>query len=139
MTRIRRVLANLFGGWFQLRRRFPPALLDEMSAGDALQHWLHLAVDYIASKKVIVAALDSLVGGNSEVYAASGPRITEAMFMLVERAIASGDIRPDTDPKDVMHALIGFTYGHTAEGWQASAQRLIDIFLAGLRTGAPKA
>ncbi|HEY1588757.1 MAG TPA: TPM domain-containing protein [Rhodanobacter sp.] len=32
MTRIRRVLANLFGGWFQLRRRFPSALLDEMSA-----------------------------------------------------------------------------------------------------------
>ena len=35
MTRIRRVLANLFGGWFQLRRRFPPALLDEMSAAIA--------------------------------------------------------------------------------------------------------
>jgi AcrR family transcriptional regulator len=111
-----------------------PRLVQEMPAGDALQHWLHLAVDYIASKKVIAAALDGLVGGDAAIYAASGERITEAMYMLVERAIASGDIRADTQPKDVMRALIGFTYGHANEGWQASANRLIDIFLAGLRT-----
>jgi AcrR family transcriptional regulator len=118
---------------FELLAEAAPRLLDEMSAGDALQHWLHLAVDYIATKKVIAAALDGLVGGDAPIYAASGERITQAMYMLVERAIASGDIRADTDPKDVLRALIGFTYGHTSEGWQASAQRLIDIFLAGLR------
>ena len=32
MTRMQRVLANLFGGWFQLRQRFPEALLDELAA-----------------------------------------------------------------------------------------------------------
>lgn len=114
-----------------------PRLLEQMPAGDALQRWLHLAVDYIATKKVIAAALDSLVGGNAEIYAASGERITEAMYMLVERAMASGDIRADTEPKDVMRALIGFTYGHASEGWQASANRLIDIFLAGMRAPGP--
>jgi AcrR family transcriptional regulator len=113
-------------------------LLDEMPAADALQHWLHLAVDYIATKKVIAAALDALVGGNAAIYAASGERITQAMTMLVEAAVASGGIRPDTRPKDVMRALIGFTYGHATEGWQESAQRLIDIFLAGLRTPADR-
>ena len=41
MTRIRRVLANLFGGWFQLRRRFPSALLDEMSAAIAVGERTH--------------------------------------------------------------------------------------------------
>ena len=41
MTRIRRVLANLFGGWFQLRRRFPSALLDEMSAAIAVGERIH--------------------------------------------------------------------------------------------------
>lgn len=32
MARMRRMLINLFGGWFQLHRRFPAALLDEMAA-----------------------------------------------------------------------------------------------------------
>ncbi len=31
MHLIGRLWANLFGGWFQLRRRFPPALLDDMT------------------------------------------------------------------------------------------------------------
>ena len=32
MARMQRLLMNLFDGWFQLRRRFPAALLDEMAA-----------------------------------------------------------------------------------------------------------
>lgn len=32
MTFVRRLWANLFGGWFRLQRCFPPALLDEMTA-----------------------------------------------------------------------------------------------------------
>ena len=35
MARMQRLLANLFEGWFQLRRRFPAALLDEITAAIA--------------------------------------------------------------------------------------------------------
>ncbi len=35
MTRMRRLLANMFEGWFQLPRRFPAALLDEITAAIA--------------------------------------------------------------------------------------------------------
>ncbi len=35
MERMHRLLLNLFGGWFQLPRRFPAALLDEMAAAVA--------------------------------------------------------------------------------------------------------
>ncbi|AIF47238.1 TPM domain-containing protein [Dyella japonica] len=31
MSRMQRLLMNLFDGWFQLRRRFPKSLLDEMT------------------------------------------------------------------------------------------------------------
>ena len=31
MSRTQRLLMNLFGGWFQLRQRFPKSLLDEMA------------------------------------------------------------------------------------------------------------
>ena len=42
MTRMRRWLVNLFGGWFQLRRRFPAALLDELAAAIAAGERSHL-------------------------------------------------------------------------------------------------
>ena len=31
MTHMQRLMANLFGSWFQLRRRFPPVLLDDIT------------------------------------------------------------------------------------------------------------
>jgi uncharacterized membrane protein len=35
MTRMQRMLSNLFNHWFQLHRRFPPALLDEITTAIA--------------------------------------------------------------------------------------------------------
>ncbi|HEY0197163.1 MAG TPA: TPM domain-containing protein [Rhodanobacter sp.] len=41
MARMQRLLVNLFGGWFQLRRRFPAVLLDEMAAAIATGERTH--------------------------------------------------------------------------------------------------
>ena len=98
--------------------------------GEALHEWMRLVVDYIATKKVVVPALASLAG---EIYAASGLSVIDSITLLVERARAAGDIRADADPQDILRALIGFTYGASGPGWEASAQRLIDILMDGLR------
>ena len=107
-------------------------LLDSHSPGDALHQWMRLFVDYIATKKVIASALGALPGA-SQIYAASGTKLTDAAFLLVDRARASGDIRGDVDPADVLRAVVGFTYGNADPAWQASALRLIDILMDGLR------
>jgi len=108
-------------------------LLASQPPGEALHEWMRLFVDYIATKKVMASALGSIVGGAAELYAFSGAQITGAMSSLVERAGAAGDIRPDVDPNDLLRALVGFTYGNASPGWQASALRLIDILIDGLR------
>ncbi|HUB89379.1 MAG TPA: TPM domain-containing protein [Dyella sp.] len=41
-TRTQRIMANLFEGWFQLPRRFPPELLDDMTAAIADGEHTHL-------------------------------------------------------------------------------------------------
>ncbi|WP_245411915.1 TetR/AcrR family transcriptional regulator [Methylocella silvestris] len=109
------------------------SLLQSLSPGEALREWMRLFVDYIAAKKVIAPALGSIIGGATELYASSGARITAAMSLLVERARDSGDIRAGVDPNDLLRALVGFTYGNAAPGWEASARRLIDILMDGLR------
>ena len=108
-------------------------LLETLSPGQALHAWMRLFVNYIATKKVMASALGSIVGGASELFAYSGVQITGAMSLLVDSAVAAGDIRPDVDPNDLLRALVGFTYGNGSRQWQASALRLIDLLMDGLR------
>ena len=108
-------------------------LLGAMPPGDALREWMRLFLDYVATKKVLASALGAIVRGCNDLYAFSTTQITGAMALLVERAIAAGDIRADADPDDLLRALVGFTFGNTSPGWQASALRLIDILMDGLR------
>ena len=111
-----------------------PRLADDLPPAEALRAWMGVFIDYIAAKKVIAPALKSLVGGGSALYADSSARINGAIALLVERARASGDIRPDADSADLLRALIGFAYVNSAPDWEASARRLIDLLIDGLKS-----
>lgn len=62
MARMQRLWANLSGGWFQLSRRFPAALLDEMAAAIAAGERRHLGEIRFAveSRLAPLAVLDGL-------------------------------------------------------------------------------
>jgi AcrR family transcriptional regulator len=111
-------------------------LSDSLSALEALRSWMLLFIDYIATKKIIAPALNSIVGGPTKLFEASGAQIKGAIQSLVERAVASGDIRPDLEPLDLLRALVGVSNVATAPEWQQSAKRLVDILLLGSRPPA---
>jgi AcrR family transcriptional regulator len=100
---------------------------------EALRAWMLLFIDYIATKKIIAPALNTLVGGPSKVFEASGTQIKGAIHALVERAIKSGDLRPDLDPFDLLRALIGVSNVASGPDWPQSARRLVDILITGSR------
>jgi AcrR family transcriptional regulator len=100
---------------------------------EALRAWMLLFVDYIATKKIIAPALNTLVGGPSKVYEGSRAQIEGAIDGLVKRAIKSGDIRKDLDPFDLLRALIGVSNVASSPDWQQSAKRLVDILITGSR------
>ena len=106
---------------------------ETMSPLDALRAWMLLFVDYIATKKIIAAALNSMVGGPSKVFEASYGQVWEAIRALVKRAVKSGDIRKDLDPIDLLRALIGVANVGTSPDWQQSARRLVEILILGAR------
>ena len=100
---------------------------------EALRAWMLLFVDYIATKKIIAPALNTLVGGPSKLYEGSRAQITGAIDALVKRAIESGEIRRDLDPSDLLRALIGVSNVAVNRDWQQSARRLVDILISGSR------
>jgi AcrR family transcriptional regulator len=100
---------------------------------EALRAWLLLFVDAIETKQLIAPALNSLLGDPKKVFAASYAQMQQAIHALVKRAIKSGDIRKDTEPMDLLRALVGVAYVPSHPEWQQSAKRLVDILIAGSR------
>lgn len=109
----------------ELSAKLPPV--------EALRAWMLLFVDYIAAKQIIAPALNRLVGGPSKLFEASRSHIQGAIHALVARAIASGDVRKDLEPFDLLRALIGVSYVASSPDWPQSARRLVDILITGSR------
>ena len=103
---------------------------------EALRAWMLLFIEYIAAKQIIAPALNTLVGGPSKIFESTVHLVKGAIDRLVQRAIQSGDIRPDLDPFDLLRALIGVSYVATTPDWPQSARRLVHILIAGSRPTA---
>jgi AcrR family transcriptional regulator len=104
-----------------------------MAPTDALRAWLLLFVDAIAAKQLIAPALNTLLGDPKKVFETSYAKMHQAIGALVKRGVASGDIRSDLDPVDLLRALIGVSNVASAPDWPPSARRLVEILIAGSR------
>jgi hypothetical protein len=90
-------------------------------------------LDFIATKRLIAPSLGALAARTTLLHATPAELITRAISTLVKQAIVNGDVRKDIDPSDLLRALVGMSYGNPDAGWEASARRLIDILMDGLR------
>ena len=104
---------------------------------DALRQWMRSNVRFVATKKGMSAALALATYKNPELLSYSFDQLTRQVGGLLERAIASGKIREDISPEDLLRALIGMCYMHDQPGWQKSVLRLVDVFIDGLRNRGP--
>jgi Tetracyclin repressor-like, C-terminal domain len=100
---------------------------------DALRQWMRSIVKFVATKKGMSAALALAAYKNSELFSYSFDRLTRAVRELLGRAIATGKIRDDISPEDLLRALVGMCYMHDQPDWQTSVLRLVDVFIDGLR------
>jgi AcrR family transcriptional regulator len=108
-------------------------LKSEATPVEALRRWLRSNVEFVATKKGMLAALALTVHSSSDLYAHTFERLTKAVGALLDRAVAAGEIRADISPEDLLRALVGMCYMHDQPGWQKSVLRLVDVFVDGLR------
>jgi AcrR family transcriptional regulator len=105
----------------------------ELPPVEALRAWMLVFIDYIAAKKIIAPALNAMAGGPSQVYQQSTRVMGEAANALASRAVASGDLRPDVDPMDMLRAIYGVSSAGSASDWPAKARRFVEILIQGSR------
>jgi AcrR family transcriptional regulator len=104
---------------------------------EALRRWMRSNVRFVATKKGMLQALALAVEKNSELFAYSSDRLTQAVGGLLSRAVAAGEIRNDISAEDLLRALVAMSYTYDQPGWQKSVLRLVDIFIDGLRLQRP--
>jgi AcrR family transcriptional regulator len=105
----------------------------ELPPIEALRAWMSVFIDYIAAKKIIAPALNAMAGGPLQVYEQTNRVMEEAANTLARRAVASGDLRPDVDPMDMLRAIYGVSAAGAAEDSSEKARRFIDVVIQGSR------
>jgi AcrR family transcriptional regulator len=105
----------------------------ELSPIEALRAWMLLCVEFIAAKHLIAPALNTLLGDPSKLFETSGAQVKGAIQALVDRAIQSGDLRPDLVSLDLLRALVGVSNVAFGPDWAQSARRLVEILILGSR------
>lgn len=108
------------------------ALLAERPPVDALRAWMESFVDYMVTKQGMSDALPSILASREGLRAHSRDALASAVTALVEAARASGDVRADVDPADVLMAVGGITLISGHEDQRDLASRLIEMLLGGL-------
>ena len=101
---------------------------------EALRAWMLLFIDHVSEKRLIIPAMDTVAGGSVRLIEGTRSPIHTAFVVSVNRAIASGDLRPDTDPNDFVRALVGVFHTTALPGWKPSARRIVDMLIAGSRS-----
>ena len=112
-------------------------LAGELATGsdpvEALRTWLHANVRLVAAKKGMIEGLQLVAHGSSELKAYSLERLTQAIALLRERAVAADAIRADVTAEDLLRTLLGIFYSQGPVDWQPTALRMVDVFVDGLR------
>jgi AcrR family transcriptional regulator len=108
-------------------------LLADYPAGESLELWLQRFVEYVAAKRGMAAALKSVVGADSELFAESHRRISDAINRLVAAGVDAGVIRGDVEPFDLLRAVSGICLATDREDWRDHAKRLVSLLMDGMR------
>ncbi len=108
-------------------------LAQEAAPVEALRQWLHANVRLVATKRGMVEALQLVASGSTELRAYSFERLTRGLALLLARGVEAGEVRPDITAEDLLRTVVGIFYADSSTNWQASALRIIDVFVDGLR------
>jgi AcrR family transcriptional regulator len=112
-------------------------LLASLPADEALRAWMNRFADYMATKRSMGNALRAAASSDSPLFAVTRERILGALRLLLEAGAASGTLRADVDPTDVMRVINGIWYLPSGPAWRDDVGRMLGLVIDGLRYGVP--
>jgi AcrR family transcriptional regulator len=108
-------------------------LLERTPADAALRAWMDLFVDYMATKRGMSGALAAVIASGANPFEQSRGRLVAAVTTLLAAGAASGTLRADVEPADVLTTLSGITLATCDPSRRGQAGRALDLLMDGLR------
>ncbi|MFD3960747.1 MULTISPECIES: TetR/AcrR family transcriptional regulator [Streptomyces] len=99
---------------------------------DALRRWIDLFVDFLVTKHGLADALQSDSDRFAPLHAYFLDRLLPVCALLLDAAVRSGDIRPGTQPYELMRGIGNLCIGRDDDP-DYDPRRLIALVLEGLR------
>ena len=111
-----------------------PELLAAAPPHEALRAWMGRFIDYATAKIGMADALRDVVESGGDPYARSQEMMRDSLATLVTAATATGAVRPDIPPPDLLCALTGIALAAGRPEQRPLAERLLDLLMDGLTT-----
>lgn len=103
--------------------------------GRALELWLKRYTDFIATKRGLAAALHSGDPAFDTLPAYFQSNFEPALAALLDAAAATGDVRGDIEPYDLLRAIGNLAVGSGVDP-AGHTQRMVALLIDGLKCGA---
>jgi hypothetical protein len=108
------------------------------SPGEALARWVERYVDFIVAHRGLAAALNSGDPALEGLPAYFLQRLRPAVQGMLDAAAAEGEIRAEVKPNELLHAIAMLCVPANC-GEASDPQRMVGLFMDGLRYGARRA
>ncbi|WP_369034371.1 MULTISPECIES: TetR/AcrR family transcriptional regulator [Streptomyces] len=109
-----------------------PALLAEADSPlTALRQWADLFVDFLVTKHGLASAMQSDSSGFEALHTYFLDRLVPVCGELLDAAAGAGEIRPGTQPYELMRGIGNLCIGHDNDP-RYDPRRLVELLLRGL-------
>ncbi|MER5548987.1 TetR/AcrR family transcriptional regulator [Streptomyces sp. NPDC001118] len=112
-------------------------LLKTRAPDEALRAWMDRLAEFAMTKAGLAGAIRKAVGAPGGPAKPPHTPVTAAAELLLRANEEAGTIGPGVTPEDFMLAIAGLWQLDPHDDWRSRATRLLDLVMAGLRTGAP--
>jgi len=109
----------------------PALLASSATPHAALGRWIHLFVDFLATKQGLAAVLQSNNADFDALHAYFLDRLVPVCTHLLDAAGEAGEIRPDMDAYELLRGVGNLCIGARNDP-HYDARRLVDLLIAGL-------
>jgi len=108
-------------------------LLDRLPPAAAMRRWMDLFGDWIATKNGMLDTLLSMIQAGEIAHARTRIELLTAITAILDAGRVAGDLRPDVTAEDIAATLIGIFTVAPRPAREASAGRLLNLLMDGLR------
>jgi AcrR family transcriptional regulator len=111
-------------------------LLGQLPPAAAMRRWMDLFGDWIATKNGMLGTLLTMIESGEIAHAQTRTELLAAITTILDAGRAAGDLRSDVTAEDIAASLIGIFTVAPRPGIEATASRLLNLLMDGLRPAA---